>query len=49
MMQLTVDKERPDALRFCESPGFNAAHEGLKLRLNAAQQGAELSAPTGAG
>ena len=49
MMQPTTDKERPNALRFYESLGFNASHEGLKLRLDAAQQGAELNALTGAG
>jgi len=31
MIQLTTDKQRPDALRFYESLGFNASHEGLKL------------------
>jgi GNAT superfamily N-acetyltransferase len=33
MVQLTTDKRRPDALRFYESLGFEATHEGLKLRL----------------
>ena len=33
MVQLTSDKQRPDALRFYESLGFNASHEGFKLRL----------------
>jgi GNAT superfamily N-acetyltransferase len=33
MVQLTTDKRRPDALRFYESLGFEATHEGMKLRL----------------
>ncbi|MES2102987.1 MAG: GNAT family N-acetyltransferase [Pseudomonadota bacterium] len=33
MMQLTSDKQRPDALRFYESLGFQATHEGFKLPL----------------
>jgi GNAT superfamily N-acetyltransferase len=33
MVQLTSDKQRPDALRFYESLGFKASHEGFKLRL----------------
>ncbi|UOY94271.1 GNAT family N-acetyltransferase [Ectobacillus sp. JY-23] len=33
LIQLTTDKERPDALRFYERLGFQATHEGLKLRL----------------
>jgi hypothetical protein len=32
-VQLTTDKARPDALRFYESLGFVASHEGLKLVL----------------
>src|SRR5690554_4189425 len=32
-VQLTSDKSRTDALRFYESLGFTATHEGLKLRL----------------
>lgn len=31
LVQLTTDKARPDALRFYESLGFTATHEGLKL------------------
>jgi ribosomal protein S18 acetylase RimI-like enzyme len=31
LVQLTTDKTRPDALRFYESLGFVASHEGLKL------------------
>jgi GNAT superfamily N-acetyltransferase len=33
MVQLTTDKARPDALRFYESLGFVASHEGMKLML----------------
>ena len=33
MLQLTSDKSRPDAIRFYESLGFVASHEGMKLRL----------------
>jgi GNAT superfamily N-acetyltransferase len=35
MVQLTSDKERPDAIRFYEGLGFVASHEGLKLHLGA--------------
>jgi GNAT superfamily N-acetyltransferase len=31
LLQLTSDKQRPDAIRFYESLGFTASHEGLKL------------------
>jgi GNAT superfamily N-acetyltransferase len=31
LIQLTSDKTRPDALRFYESLGFVASHEGFKL------------------
>ena len=34
IVQLTSDKSRPDAIRFYESLGFTASHEGLKLHLN---------------
>jgi GNAT superfamily N-acetyltransferase len=34
LLQLTTDKKRPDALRFYESLGFNATHEGMKLHLS---------------
>ncbi len=34
LVQLTSDKARPDALRFYESLGFVASHEGFKLRLD---------------
>jgi ribosomal protein S18 acetylase RimI-like enzyme len=33
MLQLTTDKRRPDAIRFYEALGFEAAHEGMKLML----------------
>jgi GNAT superfamily N-acetyltransferase len=33
LVQLTSDKRRPDAIRFYESLGFEASHEGLKLSL----------------
>jgi GNAT superfamily N-acetyltransferase len=31
LLQLTTDKKRPNALRFYESIGFVATHEGMKL------------------
>ncbi|MEE9587117.1 MAG: GNAT family N-acetyltransferase [Hyphomicrobiaceae bacterium] len=33
LVQLTTDKKRPDALRFYESLGFVASHDGMKLAL----------------
>ena len=33
LVQLTTDKSRPDALRFYQSLGFTASHEGMKLTL----------------
>jgi len=33
IMQLTSDKQRPDAIRFYETLGFRASHEGFKLKL----------------
>lgn len=33
LVQLTSDKQRVDALRFYESLGFKASHEGLKIDL----------------
>lgn len=33
LVQLTSDKRRPGAVRFYESVGFMASHEGLKLSL----------------
>lgn len=34
VVQLTTDKQRPDALRFYESLGFVPSHEGCKLVLD---------------
>lgn len=34
IVQLTSDKRRCDALRFYQSFGFEASHEGFKLKLN---------------
>ncbi len=34
LIQLTTDKKRPDALRFYETLGFIASHEGMKLKLD---------------
>ena len=34
LVQLTSDKHRPGAIRFYESLGFTASHEGLKLPLH---------------
>ncbi len=34
LLQLTTDKRRPDALRFYETLGFVASHEGMKLKLD---------------
>ena len=33
IVQLTSDKRRSDALRFYEAHGFQATHEGLKLKI----------------
>lgn len=33
ILQLTSDKQRPDAIRFYERHGFVASHEGFKLHL----------------
>jgi GNAT superfamily N-acetyltransferase len=33
IIQLTSDKQRPEAIRFYESLGFKATHEGFKLKL----------------
>ena len=37
IVQLTTDKDRPDALRFYEDLGFVASHEGMKLHLPLSQ------------
>ena len=34
VLQLTTDKQRPEALKFYEELGFKASHEGMKLHLN---------------
>jgi ribosomal protein S18 acetylase RimI-like enzyme len=34
LVQLTTDKRRPDALRFYESLGFAATHEGMKMSIS---------------
>jgi len=39
LVQLTTDKARPDALRFYQSLGFAASHEGMKLSLDARPDG----------
>ena len=36
LVQLTTDKERPGALKFYQSLGFIATHEGMKLTLDLA-------------
>lgn len=33
IVQLTTDKQRPDAIQFYEKLGFKASHEGMKLWL----------------
>ncbi|NWL02574.1 GNAT family N-acetyltransferase [Flavobacterium collinsii] len=33
LLQLTTDKQRPDAIRFYEKLGFVPSHEGMKLTL----------------
>ncbi len=33
LLQLTTDKHRPGAIRFYESLGFQATHEGMKMHL----------------
>lgn len=33
LLQLTTDKQRPEAVAFYEKIGFEASHEGMKLRL----------------
>lgn len=34
LLQLTTDKQRPDAIRFYEKLGFKASHEGMKMNLD---------------
>jgi ribosomal protein S18 acetylase RimI-like enzyme len=38
LVQLTTDKRRTDAYRFYEALGFEATHEGMKLRLTGSPQ-----------
>jgi GNAT superfamily N-acetyltransferase len=33
MLQLTTDKQRPEAIKFYEAIGFIPTHEGMKLKL----------------
>lgn len=33
LVQLTTDKQRPEALKFYEQLGFSATHEGMKMKL----------------
>ena len=33
MVQLTSDKQRPEAIKFYETVGFIATHEGMKLKI----------------
>ncbi|MGF1740000.1 GNAT family N-acetyltransferase [Vibrio profundum] len=33
LIQLTTDKQRPEAMRFYQRLGFNASHQGMKLHL----------------
>lgn len=37
LVQLTTDRQRPDALRFYQQLGFEATHVGLKLQLQQTQ------------
>ena len=37
LVQLTTDKQRPDAIKFYEKLGFISSHEGMKLHLNSSQ------------
>lgn len=33
LIQLTTDKQRPEALQFYEQLGFSATHEGMKMKI----------------
>ena len=37
LVQLTTDKQRPDAIKFYEKLGFSSSHEGMKLHLNSSE------------
>lgn len=39
IVQLTSDKQRPNAIRFYERLGFKATHEGFKLALQVDKAG----------
>ena len=39
LVQLTTDKQRAEAVRFYESLGFRATHEGMKLHFDQATNG----------
>lgn len=39
LVQLTSDKRRADAIRFYESLGFEASHEGLEVPLQPGADG----------
>ncbi|WP_027712434.1 GNAT family N-acetyltransferase [Dickeya chrysanthemi] len=39
IVQLTTDRQRPDAVRFYKSLGFNDSHHGMKLILNRPESG----------
>ena len=47
MIQLTSDKSRPNAIRFYESLGFVASHEGMKLHLSILDPGKTMMAGRG--
>lgn len=34
VLQLTTDKQRPDAIKFYENLGFKQTHEGMKMHFN---------------
>lgn len=34
LLQLTTDKQRPEAIRFYEKLGFKASHEGMKIHFD---------------
>ena len=37
LVQLTTDKQRPNAIKFYEKFGFTSSHEGMKLHLNSSE------------
>lgn len=45
LVQLTTDKRRPEAVRFYESLGFRASHEGMKMWLAAGGRDATAESP----